>query len=178
MNSKMIFFFLFINYLLHACSKICKKNTRVCHLIERVIFAYFINFNNFLFIYDNFDFDRFFKFFHLVCRLVDQFDTTNIHSTSISMFHVSRIRWRNEIELKDESKNLKRKILKYEFYRTWNQKISKKKRRWHFVFDQKEHCVSDIFKIVVVETFNLKKKVMSWFQRKLSDLLFCQLVQN
>ena len=34
----------------------------------------------------------------------------------------------------------------------------KKKHRWHFVFDQKKHCFLNVSKIIVVETFNLKKK--------------------
>ena len=136
-------------------------------------------FNNFLSIYDCFDFDQFFKSFHFACRFVDQFDTTNIHLTSISMFHVSRIRWRNKIELRNESTNLKKQILKYEFFRTWNQKISKEKHFWQFVSDQKKHCFSEIFRIIVAKVSNLKKKIMSRFQRKLSNnnftnLNFCQ----
>ena len=107
------FFCLLIIYCMHV-RKFAKKTHAsssrwTCH------FCIFHCFNNSLFIYDCFDFDRFSKSFHFVCRLVDLLDTTNIHSTFVSVSHDSRIRWRNENELKDESTNLKRRILRHEF---------------------------------------------------------------
>ena len=142
----------------HASSSRWTRHLRISHCL-----------NTLLFIYDCFDLDRSSRSFHLACRLARMFDTTSIHSTSISVSHSSRIRWRNENELRDELTNLKRRILRYEFYRTWCQKISREERRWHFVSDQKEHCFSDVFKIIVAKASSLKREIVSRFQRKLSD---------
>ena len=178
-NTKMIFFFCIINYSLHARLKICRKITRARRLNERVVFAYFIVLIIFVYRFTcvsiSIDFQN--RFIYSVNSLIcSAYQSFVWYSISRLIDHELIDAMSNE--LRNEFVNSKNEILRYEFYETWNQKISREKRRWQFVFDKKKHCFSDVFKIIVVETSNLKKKVMSWFQRRFFDLLFCQLVQN
>ena len=181
MNSKMIFFAFYL-LITHCMFEIFqKKNTRVRYLNERVIFAYFIVLIIlFLSIYDCFDFDRFFTSFCLFCRFVNLYDISVIHLTSILMFQVVWIRKFVDIELKNES--TKRKKM------NWNRNFAKhkiKKYQEKNIVDnsfsiKKKHCFSEIFKIIVAKTSSWKEKIMSRFQRKLSDnnftnLNFCQM---
>ena len=115
----------------------------------------------------------FLSFRESVRHIIHSFDIYINVSTRMN----SRIRWHRIEKRIDETK---KNELKQKFWKTKSQKISREKRRWHFVFDQKEHCFSEIFKIIVAKVSNLKKKIMSRFQRKLSDnnftdLNFCQI---
>ena len=135
-----------------------KKYTRH-HLNERIIFAYFIVLIIFYICLRLFQFlsINFYvvSFFLLFCEFVRHINHSFRIDIRVSNNMNSRTRWHRIEKWIDETK---KKILKCKFYRIWNQKISRKKRRWQFVFDQKKHCFWKIFKIIVAKISNWKKK--------------------